>query len=76
MTVEILSTGCSKCTALLHNAKEAVRLVGHPTDVKVVDNIHEIMAHGVTCPPGLVIDGKLRSTGVLLSVKELVEIFG
>jgi small redox-active disulfide protein 2 len=74
MKIEILGTGCTKCKALEEAAKKAVAKVGGFHEVVKVEDMMEIMNYGVMSTPGLVIDGKVKSTGKLLSVDEIVEL--
>jgi small redox-active disulfide protein 2 len=74
MKIEILGTGCAKCSALEANAKEALKEIGGFHAVEKVDDPLKIMDYGVMSTPGLVIDGEVKSTGKLLSVNEIVEI--
>ena len=72
MRLEILGTGCTKCKALEATAKQAVAKVGGFHEVVKVEDLQEIMDYGVMSTPGLVIDGKVVSTGKALSVDEIV----
>jgi small redox-active disulfide protein 2 len=72
MKIEILGTGCSKCSALEAAAKQAVAKIGGFHSVTKVDDIMKIMEYQVVSTPGLVVDGKVVSTGKLLSVDEIV----
>ena len=74
MKIEILGTGCSKCTMLETKVKDAIAKVGGFHEVKKVDDIVEIMNYGVMNTPGLVIDGVVKSTGKVLGVDEIVEL--
>ncbi len=71
MKIEILGTGCAKCKALEENAKQAVAKSGKFALIEKVEDITKIMEYGVMSTPGLVIDGKVVSTGKLLSVDEI-----
>jgi len=73
MKIEILGTGCTKCKALENNAKEALAQVGGFHSVEKVEDLMKIMEYGVMNTPGFVVDGKVKSTGKLLSVNEIVE---
>jgi predicted thioredoxin/glutaredoxin len=42
--------------------------------VKKVEDIVEIMSYGVMSTPALVLDGKVVSSGKVLSVDEIVEL--
>lgn len=74
MKIEILGTGCAKCTALENNAKEALKEIGGFHEVVKVDDVVKIMEYNVMNTPGLVVDGVVKSTGKLLSVSEIVEL--
>jgi small redox-active disulfide protein 2 len=72
--IEILGTGCSKCKALEEATKQAVAQSGKFVQIKKVEDIMKIVEYGVMSTPGLVIDGKVVSTGKSLSVHEIVEL--
>lgn len=74
MKLEILGTGCSKCKTLEENAKLAIAKIGGFHEVKKVEDIVEIMNYGVMSTPALVVDGKVKSSGKLLSVEEILEL--
>jgi small redox-active disulfide protein 2 len=74
MKIEILGTGCSKCKALEEATKQAVAQSGQFAQIEKVEDIMKIMEYNVMSTPGLVIDGKVVSTGKLLSVAEIVEL--
>jgi small redox-active disulfide protein 2 len=74
MKIEILGTGCAKCKALEEVTKQAVAQSGQFAQIEKVEDIMKIMEYGVMSTPGLVIDGKVVSTGKLLSVTEIVEL--
>ena len=74
MKLEILGTGCSKCKTLEENAKLAIAKIGGFHEVKKVEDIVEIMNYGVMNTPALVVDGKVKSSGKLLSVEEILEL--
>lgn len=74
MKIEILGTGCTKCKALEEATKQAVAQSGKFAQIEKVEDIMKIMEYNVMSTPGLVIDGKVLSTGKLLSVAEIVEL--
>ena len=74
MKIEILGTGCAKCKALENNTKEALTKIGGFHSVEKVEDVMKIMEYGVMSTPGLVVDGKVKSTGKLLNVDEIVSI--
>ncbi len=71
MKIQILGTGCPKCKLLLANAQEAVKDMGIEAQIEKVEKITEIMAFGVMTTPALVVDGKVKSAGKVLSADEI-----
>ena len=69
--IQILGTGCAKCQKLTENAKTAADSLGVAYELEKVTNINDIMAFGVMTTPGLAVDGKVLSTGKLLSPEEI-----
>jgi len=76
MKIEVLGTGCSKCQALTEATKKAVAQKGIFVQIEKVEDIMKIMEYGVTSTPALVVDGKVLSSGKLLSVDEIVTLLG
>ena len=76
MKIEVLGTGCAKCQAWTFHVKEAVAQKGLFVQIEKVEDIMQIMSYGVTSTPALVIDGKVVSSGKLLSVDEIVTLLG
>ncbi|MBN1839340.1 MAG: TM0996/MTH895 family glutaredoxin-like protein [Campylobacterales bacterium] len=71
MKIEILGTGCAKCISLYENAKKAVAQKGVFAEIVKVEDIMQIMNYGVTSTPALVVDGKVLSSGRVLSAEEI-----
>lgn len=72
MKIEILGTGCAKCNELEMKVKQAVAQSGKFVQIEKVSELQKIMGYGVMSTPGLVIDGKVVSTGKVLGVEEIV----
>ncbi len=72
MKIEVLCTGCAKCITLEKVVKEAIAKSGKFVQLEKVDDIMKIMEYQVVSTPGLVIDGKVVSTGKVLSVDEVL----
>ena len=72
MKIEVLGTGCAKCKTLYDNVKKAVEESGKEADVVKVEEIPKIMAYGVMSTPALVVDGKVKFSGKLASVAEIM----
>ena len=68
LKVEVLGPGCPKCKLLEQNVRTAVEEMALDAEVTKVSDIKEIASRGVLMTPGLVVDGKVVSSGHLLSV--------
>jgi small redox-active disulfide protein 2 len=76
MEIEVLGPGCQRCEQLYENTVEAVSQVGSATEIQVkkVSDMNYFIQKGVFVTPGLVIDGKVVSTGRLLSIQEILDL--
>ncbi len=72
MKIEILGTGCSKCKTLEENAKKAVSESGADAEVLKVTDIAKIVEYGVMSTPAIAIDGKVKASGRIPEVKEII----
>ena len=61
--IQILGTGCAKCKKLTEHAEKAAQELGIDYEIEKVTDIKQIMSFGVMMAPGLVIDGKVKTTG-------------
>lgn len=73
MQIKVLGTGCSKSISLEKAVKEAVAKSGKSVEIENIDDIMQIMAHQVLNTPGLVINGKVVSSGKVLTVDEVID---
>lgn len=71
MKIQVLGTGCAKCRALLSNTEQAVRELGLNVDIEKVTAIQDILQFRLLMPPGLVIDGQVRTAGRVPAVDEI-----
>jgi small redox-active disulfide protein 2 len=71
MLIQVLGTGCAKCTKLAEQAEEAAKKVGVDYTLEKVTDISKIVAMGVMTTPALVVDGKLKCSGNVPSVEQL-----
>jgi len=73
--VKVLGVGCAKCDKLAANATEALNALGI-SDIQVehVKDLKEIARHGVMLTPAIVINGKTKSPGKVLSVDEITKL--
>lgn len=71
MRIQVLGTGCPKCKTLMANAEAAVKAAGVEATVEKVDQIADIMKMGVMLTPALAVDGKVVSSGKVLSADDI-----
>ncbi len=69
--IQILGTGCAKCTQLYQNAEQAAKELGIAYEMEKVTQINDIMKFGVMVTPALVVDGQVKSVGKALSAAEI-----
>jgi small redox-active disulfide protein 2 len=61
--VKVLGTGCANCKTTVKLIEDMARARGVAVNLEKVENIADIMAHGVMATPGVVIDGKVVHAG-------------
>jgi small redox-active disulfide protein 2 len=71
MRIQVLGTGCAKCKQLTASAERAVAELGLGVAVEKVEDLREIMKFKVMSTPALVVDGRVRSTGKVLSPEDV-----
>ncbi len=74
MKIEVLGSGCARCKTLEQNTKEAVASAGLDAEVVKVEDMQAIMAYQIMATPALAVDGKVISTGKLLSSEEIISL--
>jgi small redox-active disulfide protein 2 len=70
--IQILGTGCAKCTTLATRTEEAAKKAGVEYTLEKVTDISKIVAFGIMVTPALVIDGKVKCSGNVPSVDQIV----
>ncbi|MGL6194459.1 MAG: thioredoxin family protein [Thermoguttaceae bacterium] len=71
MHIQILGTGCAKCSKLATLAEEAAKQTGSEYTLEKVTSIEKITALGVMVTPAMIVDGKLKCSGTVPSVAQL-----
>lgn len=74
MEIKVLGTGCKKCKQLEELVKEVVKETKTEAVVIKVTDIQDIAKAGIMLTPGLMIDGKVKSTGKVPSKADLVKL--
>jgi small redox-active disulfide protein 2 len=71
--IEVLGPGCPNCQAVERNVRQALATTGLSAEVRHVTDWAEIAGRGVMSTPGLLIDGKVVSTGRIPSPRQVEE---
>jgi small redox-active disulfide protein 2 len=69
--LKILGSGCAKCVKLAENAEAAARDLGLAYTLGKITERSEIVDAGVMVTPALMIDGKVRSSGKVLTAEQI-----
>jgi small redox-active disulfide protein 2 len=69
--LQILGTGCAKCTNLAAATEQAAKSLGLEYEIEKVTDLQEIMSFGVMMTPALVMDGKVKVAGRVPSVDDI-----
>lgn len=72
--IQILGTGCAKCTQLAANAKEAAQVLGEEVELEKITALNDIMKFGVMTTPGLAINGRVVSQGKVLKPDQIMKL--
>lgn len=74
MEVKILGPGCPKCKKLYDETQKAVAQTGLTNvEVRKVERVEEIAAHGVMLTPALVINGVVKCQGTLPEAAQIAQ---
>ncbi len=74
MKIQIAGTGCAKCGNLAQNVQSAVSDLKLDCEIEKVEDMDQIIALGVMTTPALVVDGKVVSSGKVMSKEEIVKL--
>jgi len=71
MKIKILGPGCVNCKTLANRTLEAVQQLEIEATVEKVEDIQAIASYGILRTPGLVIDERVVSYGMVPKVEEI-----
>lgn len=71
MEIKVLGPGCKNCKNLLLATQAAIKEMGIEADVVYVTEMADIAAAGIMRTPGLVVNGKVKSTGRVPNIREI-----
>jgi len=74
--LQILGTGCAKCTALAANTETAAKELGMAYELEKITDLNRLMSFGVMLTPALAVDGVVKVVGKALApadIKKLLQ---
>ena len=72
--VKVLGSGCASCNQLEDHTRQALQELGMDTSIEHVTDFVAIAGYGVMTTPALVVDGKVVSSGKVLSKDEALSL--
>lgn len=69
--IEVLGPGCARCETLEKNVRAAVQEMEIEAEITKISQIKDIAARRVMMTPALAINGRLVSSGHLLTVHQV-----
>jgi len=72
MKVKILGSGCAKCNRLTEKVKEVADKNNLQIEIEKITDFQEIMKYGIMMTPGLVINEKVKSFGIVPKDNEIL----
>ncbi|MGE5430116.1 MAG: thioredoxin family protein [Syntrophomonadaceae bacterium] len=73
MVVKVLGTGCARCKNLEASVKEIIVKNNIDAEVIKVTDIPEIMKYGILMTPGLVVNEKVVSSGIIPKDEQILQ---
>ena len=71
-SVKILGTGCKKCQTLEAKVRDLVAVNNIDAAVEKVTDIQEMVNYGIMMTPGLIINEKVKSFGIIPKDDQLI----
>lgn len=71
LNIKILGSGCANCKRLEAVARKVVSDLGLDAEIEKVTDMNEIMKWPILSTPGLVVNGKVVSSGRIPSESEI-----
>jgi small redox-active disulfide protein 2 len=72
--LQILGTGCPKCSELATRTEQAAKDLGLDYELVKITNINDIISFGVMSTPALAVDGEVKVTGKLPDLDQIKEL--
>jgi len=71
MRIELLGDNCKKCQLFKNNIEMVLKRTNKNMEFQFISEPKKFAEYGLLSLPGLAIDGEIKSTGSLLSFKEI-----
>jgi small redox-active disulfide protein 2 len=72
LSVKILGTGCKKCQTLENKVREIVAQNKIDASIEKVSEIQDIISYGIMMTPGLVVNEKVVSSGIIPKDEQII----
>ena len=69
--LQILGTGCPKCSSLANTVELAAKELGLEYEIEKVTDLKRIMAFGVMITPAFAVDGHVKIAGIVPSIEQI-----
>jgi len=69
--VKVLGSGCRNCQTTARMIEEVASKLGVPVQIEKVEDISEIMQHGVMSTPGVIVNNSVVHAGGLPSMADI-----
>ena len=73
VSVKILGTGCKKCQTLESKVRDLVATNSIEAAVEKVTDIQEMVRYGIMMTPGLIINEKVKSFGIIPKDDQIIK---
>ncbi|QIZ77560.1 thioredoxin family protein [Ferrimonas lipolytica] len=74
MKIEILGSGCKKCTNLAAEVERVATELAIPFELEKVTDMAQIMGYGVMSTPAIVLNGVVASAGSVPAANAIAEL--
>ena len=72
MNIKILGVGCSRCKKLEQQVRDLVTKNNINAEIVKVTDVQDMIKYGIMATPGLVINEKLKSSGLALKDEQIL----
>ena len=73
VSIKVLGTGCKKCQNLENKVRGLVKTHNIDASVEKVTEIDQMVGYGIMMTPGLVINEKVKSAGIIPKDEDILK---